>query len=53
MRSYHVKENPIDLAVGEIIWYRQTDKQMDIQLLYYKDCLTFLNFTIYIFYAID
>ena len=27
MRSYIVKENQIGPAVGEILWYRETDRQ--------------------------
>ena len=37
MRSYPVKENPIGSAVSEILWYKQTDTQTKILLLYYKD----------------
>ena len=37
MRSYHVKENPIGSAVSENLWYKQTDKQTHILLLYHKD----------------
>ena len=40
MRIYPVKENPIDSAVREIIRYKQTHKQTDILLLYYKDWCT-------------
>ena len=36
MRSYTVKENPIDSAVSEILRYKQTNKQTNILLLYYK-----------------
>ena len=35
MRSYPVKENPIDSAVSDILWYRQTHI-----LTYYKDFTT-------------
>ena len=35
MRSYPVKENPIDSVVIEILRYKQTN----ILLLYYKDSL--------------
>ena len=27
MRIYPVKENPINLAVSEILWYKHTDKE--------------------------
>ena len=38
MRSYPVKENPIGSAVSNIFGsHKQTDKQIDILLLYYKD----------------
>ena len=37
MRSYPVKENPFGSAVSEILLYRQTNKQIDISLLYYED----------------
>ena len=37
MRSYPVKKNHIGLAVGEILWYKQTDRY---PVLYYKDCIT-------------
>ena len=45
MRSYPVKENPISLAVSEILRYKQTDrqrnKQTDIVLLCIIDTLLF------------
>ena len=41
MRSYAFKENPIGLAASEILWYKQTNRQSDILLLYYKDLNTF------------
>ena len=37
MKSYIVKENNIGSAVRKILRYRQTDRQADILLLYYKD----------------
>ena len=37
MRCYPKKENHISSAVIEIIRYKQTNKQTDILLLYYKD----------------
>ena len=37
MRSNPVKDNPIGSAVGEILQYKQTDRQTHILLLYYKD----------------
>ena len=40
MRIYPVKENHIGSAVSEIPRYKQTDKQVEILLLYYKDRLT-------------
>ena len=46
MRSYPVKENHICSAVSEIFWYKQTDRQTDILLLYDKD--TLVNFEWYI-----
>ena len=37
MRTYPFKENPIGSVDSEILWYKQTDRQTHIQLLYYKD----------------
>ncbi len=37
MRSYPVKEKMVVSAISEIIWYKQTDKQTHILLLFYKD----------------
>ena len=42
MRSYPVKENPIGFAVSEILWYTQTDRQIDILLPFYKDSMSYL-----------
>ena len=42
MESYNIKENHISPAVGEILWYKQTE----ILLLLYKDILI-LNFFIF------
>ncbi len=37
MNSYTVKENPNGSAVSRILWYKQTNKQTNILLLYHKD----------------
>ena len=39
IRSYPVKDNYIGSAVSEILRYKQTEKQTNILLLYYKDNL--------------
>ena len=40
MKSYPVKENPIGLAVSEILRYKRTDRQTDIVLLCIIDICT-------------
>ena len=42
MRNYPDRLNSIGSAVSEILWYRQTDRQTHILLLYYKDKYYFL-----------
>ena len=37
MRSYPVKDNPIDSAVSQILRYKQTNRQTDIILLCFID----------------
>ena len=41
MIIYRFKNNPIGAAVSEILRYKNTDKQTNILLLYYKDCLIY------------
>ena len=43
MRIYTVKENPIGSAVTEILWYRHTNRQTYILLLFYKDYILVMD----------
>ena len=38
MRGYNVKENHIGSAVSVILWYKHTERLIDILLLLYKNC---------------